>query len=244
LNYYNRVQVVGTAEIFDVRKEYQFPPPVSEMVHFCGYIAREPGRTDRNTLRKKLGIAEHKLVLVTPGGGADGYRLLDTYIKGLHEIPKEVKSLVITGPEMPSAQRDHLYMAMIKYPSLKVTEFTDDMVAYMGAADVVISMGGYNTTCEILSLKKRAIVVPRVEPVQEQWIRAERMARLGLFKAIHPDDLTPEFLITTLLDELKENENVSAVAHLDMDGLPRIKDFIGKLLYHNQEMKRTTNTPI
>jgi predicted glycosyltransferase len=40
---------------------------------------------------------------------------------------------------------------------------------------------------EILSLRKRAVVVPRTQPVEEQWIRAQRMAELGLFAAIHPD---------------------------------------------------------
>jgi UDP-N-acetylglucosamine transferase subunit ALG13 len=79
----------------------------------------------------------------------------------------------------------------IVVPKLQVIEFTDQMMNYMQAADVVVSMAGYNTICEILSLGKRAVIVPRVEPVQEQKIRAERMVGLGLFKMIYPRDLTP-----------------------------------------------------
>ncbi|MFQ5544184.1 MAG: glycosyltransferase family protein, partial [Nitrospiria bacterium] len=175
--YYDQIQVVGASEVFDLRKEYQYPAAVSKMTHFCGYIAREPGRKGRRSLRNELGIGKEKLVLVTPGGGADGYRLLDAYIDGIELIPNHVKSLVISGPEMPIEQQKHLSEAVARYPSLEVCEFTDDMMSYMEAADVVVSMGGYNTICEILTLRKRAVVVPRVKPVEEQWIRAERMAR-------------------------------------------------------------------
>src|SRR5260370_565445 len=77
---------------------------------------------------------------------------------------------------------------------LRVIEFTDGLLSYMNAADVVISMAGYNTICELLTLGKRSIVVPRVKPVEEQKIRAERLAGLGAFRMILPGDLTPQTL--------------------------------------------------
>ena len=43
-------------------------------------------------------------------------------------------------------------------------------------SDVVVSQAGYNTICELLSFSRRAILVPRSEPVREQLIRA----RLGI----------------------------------------------------------------
>jgi predicted glycosyltransferase len=77
----------------------------------------------------------------------------------------------------------------------------------MGAADVILSMGGYNTVCEIMSLKKRAVIVPRVMPVREQLVRAERLGRRGMFKYIHPDQLTPVQLISMLLEELNQSHD-------------------------------------
>jgi predicted glycosyltransferase len=50
-------------------------------------------------------------------------------------------------------------------------------------------MGGYNTFCEILSLDKRALIVPRKSPRMEQAIRAERAARLGLIRHLDGDNL-------------------------------------------------------
>jgi predicted glycosyltransferase len=85
--------------------------------------------------------------------------------------------------------------------------------------------------CEILSFRKRAIVIPRVKPVAEQWIRAERMARLGLLQVIHPDQLTPVRLIRALQDALGgENGDGAAPLQLDLGALPRISHYICSLL--------------
>ena len=123
-------------------------------------------------------------------------------------------------------------------PGLMVKSFTDDMVSYMNAADLVVSMGGYNTICEILSLKKRAIVVPRTEPVQEQWIRAQHMAQRGLLRAIHPAELTPELLVRSIREELsKENVLASGLYNVDLDGLCRVGDCIAALLENTATQK-------
>ncbi|MBK7601891.1 MAG: hypothetical protein IPJ07_26555 [Acidobacteria bacterium] len=51
----------------------------------------------------------------------------------------------------------------------------------MSASDAVVSMAGYNTICEIVSMRKKALVIPRVRPTEEQWMRASKMSHLGLF---------------------------------------------------------------
>ncbi|MEK9969081.1 MAG: hypothetical protein VW600_08080, partial [Ferrovibrio sp.] len=51
----------------------------------------------------------------------------------------------------------------------------------------VLAMGGYNTFCEILSLDKRAIIVPRKRPRMEQFIRASRAQELGLIRMLEDD---------------------------------------------------------
>ncbi|MCD6041838.1 MAG: hypothetical protein K0R40_1441, partial [Burkholderiales bacterium] len=45
----------------------------------------------------------------------------------------------------------------------------------------------YNTFCEVLSLDKRALIVPRTEPRLEQFIRASRAAELGLISTLADD---------------------------------------------------------
>lgn len=230
---YDQVWVVGTPEIFDIRSEYQFPVAIAQKTRFCGYIRREAGIKPRQILRQEFGLQiDDKLVLVTPGGGADGYRLVDIYLKGLENSAANHHSVIISGPEMPALQREEIQQRVALLPQVELLEFTDDLVGFMDAADVVISMGGYNTIGEILSLQKRSIVVPRIQPVEEQWIRAERMAKLGLFRAIHPDRLTPENLMQQLQEELEASDSI-APSRLDMNALPRIAEYLSRLVYQN-----------
>lgn len=232
--FYDQILVVGMPEIFDIAKEYQFPEAIAQKVRYCGYIRRQPGGKPRQILRQELQInPDEQLVLVTPGGGGDGYRLVNTYLSGLAQLPPQhnIKSLIVCGPEMPPIEMEALYQVAAQYPKVQIREFTDDMMSYMEAADAVVSMAGYNTICEILTFGKRAVVVPRAQPVKEQLIRAERMASLGLFKAIHPDVLTPENLMRATLEQLdNQNNSLPPVSCLDLDALPRIAHHLHTLL--------------
>ncbi len=236
-SFYDQVLVVGSPEVFDLRKEYQFPSESYDKVRFCGYIAREAGRSSRQQLRQQYGFGDERLVLVTPGGGEDGYQLLKCYLQGLR-LQKDVedtKTLIICGPEMIESQRNHIVALIDGCPNIIVQNFTDDMMACMDAADLVISMGGYNTVCELLTLHKRAIVVPRVMPVQEQWIRAERMANLGLLRAIHPEKMTPSILMATVQDELsKLNVHPRSLYQINLNGLSGVCDSINQLMDNDQ----------
>ncbi|HKE57140.1 MAG TPA: glycosyltransferase, partial [Pyrinomonadaceae bacterium] len=96
------------------------------------------------------------------------------------------------------------------------------------AAHLVVSLAGYNTVCELLSFARRAILVPRSQPVSEQLIRARLLATKGYFDLIEPQDLKPEILIDKVLTGL---EPISVVApFLDLDGLPRIRERVSELL--------------
>ena len=231
--FYDQVLVVGSAEIFDLRKEYEFPSASHHKVRFCGYLAREAGRSTRQQLRQQYGFGDERLVLVTAGGGEDGYQLLRCYLHGLRTQADvdNTKTLVICGPEMIESQRNHILALIGECPNVVMQSFTDDMMACMDAADLVISMGGYNTVCELLTLRKRAIVVPRVMPVQEQWIRAERMSKLGLLRAIHPEQMTPSILMETVREELsKINVHPRKLFKINLDGLSGVCDSINRLM--------------
>lgn len=231
--FYDRILVVGSADVFDACQEYQFPAAVAKKVQFCGYIRKESGDKSPAQIRQELQIQpEEPLVLVTPGGGEDGYDLIATYLAGLAQLPTplQFRSLILCGPEMPAAQQAALTQQAAPYPQVQIGEFTDDLMSYLAAADAVVAMGGYNTTCEILSLGKRAVIVPRVKPAQEQWLRAERLAALGLIEALHPDRLTPEALMRSLLRQLKASKQPAPVAKIDLGALPRIAQYIRTVL--------------
>ncbi|MGF1588049.1 MAG: glycosyltransferase family protein [Pleurocapsa sp.] len=236
-SFYDRILVVGMPDIFDLSHEYQFSKAIADKVRFCGYIRKESGLKTRRTIRQELSLgSDEKLVLVTPGGGEDGYYLINNYLQGLGQLSgyshnPMIRSLIFCGAEMPPKQQQQIYQQAAKYPQVTVFEFTNDMMSYINTADVVISMCGYNTITEILQKRKRAIVVPRIKPSKEQLIRAQSLAKAGLIEMIHPELLQPNLLIETLLNSLAHPQIVNATKSLDFRGLPRVTEYLARLLY-------------
>jgi predicted glycosyltransferase len=231
--YYDQVLVVGSPDVFDLGREYRFPAATREKIRFCGYIKRGRGLMPRPETRAKYGVDNEPLVLVTPGGGEDGYHLVSSYLLGLRDQASNqvIQSILVCGPEMRKDHRRAIHALANECSSVQILDFSEDMASLMEAADLVVCMGGYNTVCELLTLKKRAIIVPRTKPVQEQWIRADRLARKGVFRAIHPDQLSPQKLGSMVLEELA-NTNVHSrlLYQVDMGGLDKIQESIGELL--------------
>ncbi len=233
---YDKVLVLGSQNVFDVNREYQFPEETRQKVQFCGYIGRERGRGFREQTRAELGVSPtDKLVLVTVGGGDDGDRLISCYVDAWKRDPAmqrpDVRTLLVCGPEMNEVNRRHI-VSIADDPRLIVRDFSNDMMTCMDAADLVIAMGGYNTVCELLTLRKPAIIVPRIRPSQEQWIRAERMAGMGLFSTIHPDSLQPSVLaaeIAARISQIDSGLSPPAPA-IDLRGLARVSDAVNELM--------------
>src|SRR5207302_1586171 len=84
-----------------------------------------------------------KVVLLTGGGGEDGYQLLANYVHGLSHIPSgtNIKTLLICGPEMSEPDRRRIRLAAA-HPGLVIQEFNNDMMGCIDAADLVVSMAG------------------------------------------------------------------------------------------------------
>ena len=128
----------------------------------------------------------------------------------------------------PLAERKQIQRLAQHNPQLQMREFVSDPVPLLRQADYVVSMGGYNSVCEILALHKRALIVPRTQPRQEQWIRAERLQALGLLDVLHPDDLSPQRLsrwLATTDPTAPATDNA-----IDMNGFTRLPRLVSELL--------------
>ncbi len=225
-HFYDRILVVGMQEIFDACGEYLFPSPIRNKVEFCGYLDRGKPNVSPLEIRRRLGLSNEPMVFVTAGGGEDGYQLLSCYVEGLCRLnPKQAHhSVMMCGPEMDSTHYARLEAFACYRPKLTLRRFTDDMLSYMNTADVVVSMGGYNTICEILTLRKPAVVVPRVRPVQEQWMRVSRLAERNLLKMIHPNQLTPLKLMRIVQSILAVPGRLETnSSSIDLSGLAKIQ---------------------
>ncbi|NJN38710.1 MAG: hypothetical protein HC790_08300 [Acaryochloridaceae cyanobacterium CSU_3_4] len=87
--------------------------------------------------------------------------------------------------------------------NLTLHRFTPNLIAYLKKADLSISLGGYNTTMNILKTGIPALIYPANKD-REQAIRAEKLEDLGLLKILSPEDLKPERLVLAIADCLAQ----------------------------------------
>ena len=205
---YREIWVYGCRNFYDPVREYAIPPHIASKVHFTGYIPRKiPSPEDVTATRRDLGIrSDEKLVLVTTGGGGDGYPLINLFLSAFERhqggTPRGVRVVLVTGPFMPSSSSQEVIKKAesLGFITLKFHRYMESLI---GAAQVVVSMGGYNTLCEIASQKKPSLIVPRVVPREEQLIRAEVLCARGFCDYLKPSELVPEVLRARLLNLLE-----------------------------------------
>lgn len=226
---YSEIWIYGQENFYNPIVEYGLPSSISNKCVFTGYIPRQtPNR--KITLKQLLNGNGNgngdpsKLIVVTAGGGGDGYHMLDTYLSMVEETPDlPFKTYMVSGPFVPQDLQDSLTKRAKKAGVIFAT-FHKRLEKIMAAADLVVSMGGYNTICEILSLKKPSLIIPRESPRLEQLIRARVLQSAKLADYIKWDCLTTSSLrnkVTTMLEDSSQYEQ--SINAFSMTGLDVIR---------------------
>jgi predicted glycosyltransferase len=233
--FYDRIYVYGMPVVFDPVQEYAWTDNLRSKTCFCGYLPRPFDRQASEAVRCECLGDREKLVLVTVGGGADGAPVVENYLRALPEIctGTRVASIVLLGPDMRREEAQRLKSMWNGNGGVKFMDFCEDPLPYMAAADVVVSMAGYNTISEIMALRKPAVVIPRIHPRREQIIRSERLQSLGLLKMIHPDDLNPSLLASEVTSWFGKDRN-PPITDLDFSGIDRLARDVENLITQNQ----------
>jgi predicted glycosyltransferase len=232
-NEYDQVLVVGMQEVFNVSHQYHFSAAIKRKVHFCGYVRYSAEYQQIHSVREELAMPPHQqLIVVAPDDDSDGYGVIATYLQGLALMPdaETILTLIVLGDDMPEAKRNTLIEAASLLDRVVIKSGTYDLMRYLVAANVVVSMGDYDRICEIFSAGTPAVVIPKVKSTQEQVIRVAGLKKLGLLKAIHPDRLTPEYLMELVLKQL-QRDPLKPMLKLDLEALPRISKYLLRLTY-------------
>ena len=194
---YSEIWIYGIRDFYDPIAEYEIPEAISRKIRFTGYIPRKvPNRDAVARFRREMGVERDvKLVVVTTGGGGDGYPVMDTYLKMLEAAGGAVpfKSVLITGPFMPKKRRSDVFKRARRL-GVRPYPFFRQMEKILAAADLAVCMGGYNTLCEILSQQTVSLIIPRETPRKEQLLRARAFKRHHLADYIPWAEFTPDSL--------------------------------------------------
>lgn len=184
---YDQILVYGRRDWFDVVEAYEIPQRIAGKVRYCGYVCNDPG-PEAALPPLPPSEAGKPTVLVTVGGGGDGRAVIQGYLRALRDAGDfGCRSLIVPGPLMDRAERSQLEREAAACPDVHLIDGATDMLPLMECCDLVIAMAGYNTSAELLSLGRRAILVPRARPRAEQRLRAELLARLGFADKVDPD---------------------------------------------------------
>ncbi len=130
-----------------------------------------------------------------------GQMLLESVLRAAHllqgQIPHEFN--VFAGPLMPEETYNRLQTLAAASGNVRFSRYTPDLAAVLKSAELSVSMAGYNTVMDILSAAVRALVYPVTSNGdQEQSVRAEKLARMGVLDLIRPEELAPEKLAQKL----------------------------------------------
>jgi len=225
---FDHIWVYGHPEIYDPVTAYDFPAQVAAKTVFTGYLRREPQPEAYLPHDVAEALAKDPHLLVTPGGGGDGAEMVDAALSAYEQFNGRIPwpAIVVYGPFLPANRREEFERRVAKLPRVTTLTFHEHLENLMEKVTAVVSLGGYNTFCEILSLNKRSVIIPRVRPRAEQLLRAEAAHKQGLVQVLPPDRLTPETLTEAILrlpdQPLPASHRIPGL----LDGLRRINAMV------------------
>ena len=218
-DYYDAIWIDGDPTVYSTAHEYHFSQNVGAKIRYTGYLDQ---RAQLKYAAAKsmealidLGLPPGELVLCMAGDGQDGAHLAEAFAQA--EMPPETNGVILTNPFMPLEQRQKLHQYVARRPRLRVLEYVADPAFLLEQANRVISTESYNTTDEVLSGKKRVLIVSRTLLQREKQIQAERWRRQDLLDLLHPHQVSPQALTTWLTAKARDSLNLN-----DFDYLPQL----------------------
>ena len=186
---------------------------------YTGFVAQSPPEGAAMRIRRQLGLGESERLLVASAGvGRSGTPLLEAVLAAVqsNQLLSGAQLHVFTGPFIES--RDYERLAALKRPGVHISKFSDDFLAMLTAADLSISMGGYNTSMNILATGVPALVWPYPGD-REQGIRARRLAELGALTVLSEADFRPSRMAAVIANALARSWTTRG--SIAMDGARR-----------------------
>ena len=241
-NIYDRILVYGPPSIFDPTYSYRFSEKARSKTSFTDYIVDFEGGNELLTIPEK-GKAERKQIFLTVGGGEDGVHIVRSYMEMLsrHVDDLRVSSTIVCGPFFPPEMKVAI-KACAESLRVELHDFVSDITGHMRSADLVISMGGYNTVTEILANARKALIIPREHPRKEQLLRAQRLSETGVISYVSAETLTTETLYERVAELLNDSDQPITKARdsgtLSLNGGSKIVEFCRPMLESRIEVAR------
>ena len=138
-------------------------------------------------------------VVVSAGGGVAGRKLIEAAVAAAPRLlSRWPRWCIITGPNFPKPEQAALAAKLPR--GVKLEAFRSDFPGLLAGAELSVSQAGYNTVCDILRARCRAVLIPFAEGGEtEQSERATRLRTLGFATVVPEDRISPESLTEAMM---------------------------------------------
>jgi predicted glycosyltransferase len=186
---FDALLVHADPEVLKLNETFSRMADIAIPVVYTGFVSPAPQSGGGVAIRKHLGISDNRrFVVASAGGGKVGGDLLSSVLEAHANISDKLHLHVFTGPYLDDQAFDAL--KRLENQTVTVLRFTQDFLAFLAAADLSISMAGYNTCMNILATQVPALVWPFPQN-REQRLRAMKLADLGWMKVLEEKELKP-----------------------------------------------------
>jgi predicted glycosyltransferase len=225
-SFFDLLLIHGDPDLIRLDATFSRMDDITIPIAYTGYICRPPKPHDRKELRRALDMdEEEQLIVVSAGSGSVGVRLLTAALESFPLLNRRqgIRMQIFTGPY--TGKDDFQQLSRSAAAGSTVTRFTDNFPAWLAAADLSISMGGYNTTMNLVAAGCRGLISPFGQN-HEQRMRAELLAAQSSLELLADADLAPDVLAEKITAALTEK---AVLADVRLDGAQRTAELLLQL---------------
>jgi predicted glycosyltransferase len=225
--YFDALLVHSDAGLQRLEETFSRAADISIPLVHTGFITQQADPTAGPGLRRELEIASgEKLIVASAGGGRSGFPLLTGLLDACDLLDDHLsyRLEVFCGPFMD--QKEYERLCARSAPGRRIRRYTKRFLDYLSAADLSVSLAGYNTCMNLLVTKVPALVVPYARQ-QEQPMRADKLSRYLPMRVLTEADLQPARLCRHMVQMLQQNRTVDPVP-IDLDGAANAARFLDR----------------
>ena len=196
---------------------------------YTGFITQQSDPAAGRKLRRELKIAPGgKLIVASAGGGRSGFNLLTSVLDACELLRDSlpIRLEAFTGPFMENEAHEKLVARCA--PGIRIQRYTRHFLDYLHAADLSVSLAGYNTCMNLLVTQVPALVYPYSRQ-REQPMRVNKIKNLLPMKILNPENVQPDRLSDHIVQMLDKKRTLKTLP-IDLNGAANAANFLNRWL--------------
>ena len=225
--YYDVLLVHSDERLLRLDETFSRVNDIAIPVVYTGYITQQTDPAAGRSLRHLLAVgAGRKLVVASAGGGRSGYRLLDCVIEAC-QLLRNRMSLRLEAFAGPFMQDEEFHKLAARASSdIRIRRFTRRFPDYLNAADLSVSLAGYNTCMNLLVSQVPALVYPYSRQ-REQPMRVEKIKDFFPMRILAEEDMRADRLSKHIHDMLQIKPALKDLP-IDLNGAANAAKFLSR----------------